>query len=462
MAQTRSLAAGMTRLLSSIAAPLYVLDDERRIVYANTACAKWLGVAIEELIGRTCSYHSSPVVETADAVVAGLCPPPEAFAGGRLRGVVSAAGNNGVPIRRQAEFIPLLDEGEICVAVLAIVDTLDLPPYSVTPAAQDFESGDESAELHEQLLRFHAALSGPWQLDRLVGVSPAMERVRAQVRLAADSKAAVVIVGPKGSGRQHVGRAIHHSRPSADKRRLTPLDCASLGPDTARAILSEHFAKRSGPADRLFDTLFLNEAHALPLDAQAELTDRLAAGEQDTQIVSTTVAPLDQLAERGEFRKDLACLLSTIVIRLSPLAERREDIPLLAQMFLEELNAEGKRQHRGFTPETLDQLAAYPWPGNIDELAAMIREAHGKAEGSLITPADLPQRIYLAAAASRRPRREQEPIDLEKVLGEIEQELIQRALRLAKGNKTKAAKLLNLTRPRLYRRMVQLGLEKGE
>ena len=131
-------------------------------------------------------------------------------------------------------------------------------------------------------------------------------------------------------------------------------------------------------------------------------------------------------------------------------------------MFLEEFNARGGKQLSGFSPETLDQLAAYPWPGNIDELAAMVGEAFDRAERPLVSPADLPQRIYLAAAASRRPRRDAEPIELESFLAGIELELIRRALRLAKGNKTKAARLLGLTRPRLYRRMVQLGLDQQE
>jgi DNA-binding NtrC family response regulator len=119
-------------------------------------------------------------------------------------------------------------------------------------------------------------------------------------------------------------------------------------------------------------------------------------------------------------------------------------------------------QLQGFTPEALDQLAAYSWPGNIDELSGLVHEACRAAEGRLVTPRDLPQRIYLAAAAERRPRRGDESIDLGSFLAGVELELIQRALRRAKGNKTKAAKLLGLTRPRLYRRMVQLGLEKEE
>jgi DNA-binding NtrC family response regulator len=190
------------------------------------------------------------------------------------------------------------------------------------------------------------------------------------------------------------------------------------------------------------------------------LVEQLARNALRARIIATSDTALVDIAAQGQFRADLAARLSTIEIHLPPLAERREDVPLLAQMFLEELNAEGERQLQGFTPETLDRLAAYSWPGNIDELAAMVREAHGTAEGRLITPRDLPQRIYLTVAADSRPRRKEESINLDTFLAEIELELIQRALRRAKGNKTRAAKLLGLTRPRLYRRMVQLGLEK--
>jgi DNA-binding NtrC family response regulator len=459
MAQTRTLAAELVRLLASIAAPVYVLDDERRVVYANRACGSWLGVAAEELIGRVCSFHSSPIVERLDSIAAGICPPPEAFAGERLRGVVSAAGENGKAVRRLAEFIPLFNERESCAAVLAIVATVDLPEDAVATADNSGDAAAESAALHERLRSFHAALRGPWQLDRLVGVSPAMERVRAQARLAANSNVAVLIIGSPGSGRQHVAKAIHYSQPAAETGRLVPLACASLGTELLRSTLSSLLGRDGGAVDRSAGTLLLTDVHELAAEVQAELAERLARDPARLRIVSTTTGLLEDRAALGEFRPDLICALSTIVIHLPPLAERREDVPLLAQMFLEELNAAGGKQLRGFSPEALDQLAAYPWPGNIDELAEMVRESHERAEGAHVATADLPPRIYLAAAANRRPRRDAEPIDLEKYLAGIELELIQRALRLAKGNKTKAARLLGLTRPRLYRRMVQLGLE---
>jgi DNA-binding NtrC family response regulator len=141
------------------------------------------------------------------------------------------------------------------------------------------------------------------------------------------------------------------------------------------------------------------------------------------------------------------------------LCRRSEDVPPLAQLFLEEANAGAIKQVGGFSPEALDALSAYRWPGNVDELAAMVREAHERAAGGEVTVKHLPKRIHLAADAAAHPPRVDEPIVLEEFLARVEKELIARALRRAKGNKSKAARLLGLTRPRLYRRLVQLGLE---
>jgi DNA-binding NtrC family response regulator len=172
---------------------------------------------------------------------------------------------------------------------------------------------------------------------------------------------------------------------------------------------------------------------------------------------------LVDLPPRGIFREDLAAMLSTITIELPPLAKRRDDLPLLAQALLEEQNARGGRQLGGFSPEALDQICAYAWPGNVAELAQVVAECHARAAATLIALGELPERLRLAAEAAARPRRKEEPIQLDEFVARIERELIRRALARAKGNKTKAARLLGLNRPRLYRRMVQLGLaEEGE
>jgi DNA-binding NtrC family response regulator len=186
----------------------------------------------------------------------------------------------------------------------------------------------------------------------------------------------------------------------------------------------------------------------------------LSAPSFPLRLIATARHLLDDSARREQYRHDLAALLSTVVIELPPLAERRGDLPALAQLLLEEVNARGAKQVAGFSPEALDRLDGYSWPGNADELAQFVAEAHARAESARIEVRDLPERIHLAAYAATHPRRPEETIVLDDLLAEIERELIHRALAQAKGNKTKAARLLGMSRPRLYRRLVQLGLEE--
>ena len=109
------------------------------------------------------------------------------------------------------------------------------------------------------------------------------------------------------------------------------------------------------------------------------------------RVIATTDKPLAELIAEGEFSSELAGLLSTITIELPPLGQRSDDVPLLAQAFLEDANAAGIKQLGGFSTDALDQLLAYPWPGNVDELRALVREAHDRAHGGEVTAPDLPE-----------------------------------------------------------------------
>ena len=452
----RSIAADLVRLLDSATGPIYVLDEQRRILFINDACAAWVGCPTGELIGVESRYHSSGEVTGAAAIAAALAPPPEVWSGERATAIVTLEGPDGRPIARQVQFVPLGGDAFDVVGVIAIAT------HEVDADAQVAADGndDAPAELHRQLAQWRRTLAQRYQLDRLLGDSPAMRRVRQQIELASSHTASVAIVGPPGSGRQHAARAIHYGTAAQSAGPLVPLACPLLDVSLLEPSLRA-LARTGGATDRPA-TLLLLDVDQLNSDAQDFLL-RSSPSTSQFRIVATTSTPLSALAAAGGFNAELACALATLEIHIPSLAERLKDLPLLVQMFVEDQNRQGTKQIAGATTEALDQLAGYSWPANVAELAEVIAAAHAAAEGPRILPTDLPDKIHYALDAAVRPRKVDETIDLEDFLARIEEELIRRALNQAKGNKTKAAQLLGMTRPRLYRRLVQLGLaEEGE
>jgi len=282
--------------------------------------------------------------------------------------------------------------------------------------------------------------------------------VRAQVALAARSPSRVLLVGPPGSGREHVARTIHYAG-GENSPPLTPLAGELLDAELLRTTVTAFLGHAAEQETERPAGLLILEVDQLAADAQAELAGFLNVPELELCVLATARQPLLSLADEGRFREDLAYGLSTLVIELPPLSQRVEDISLLAQLFLEEINAEGKKQLGGFSPEALDLLVAYPWPGNVDELADAVHQAHRNAEGPTVTLAELPKHLHLAAEAAAYPRKEEESIVLDDFLVRVESELIARAMARAKGNKSQAARLLGVSRARLLRRLAQLELD---
>ena len=455
----RTHATELGHMLDRTGRPVYVLDDEGVIVFCNRACRQWLRLESDELLGRRCAYHSSPDVTGPDALAASLCPPAGVLAGQEAAASVCGFDEAGRTAYRRVRFVPLGAAGDEVIGVVAILDADDL---SEPPPAPPAEVEPGSARLHELLQRFRRETVSLYGIDRLVGNSAAMRRARAQVELAAGSRVSVLLVGPPGSGRQQMATAIHYGTAPEAAGTMAPLGCALLGPELIRATVSAVAAIGRPGQQPAPSTLLLIQADQIAAEIQADLAAMLSARPPQLRLLATAEQPLGDLARRGRFGEGLAGLLSTITIELPPLAQRRDDLPLLAQVFVEEANARGGKQLAGFSPEALDRLDAYSWPGNIDELAQMVAESHRRADGPEILPDDLPERFRWVAEAATRPRRKEEAIVLDEFLGRIERELIRRALARAKGNKAKAARLLGLTRPRLYRRMVQLGLEEGD
>jgi DNA-binding NtrC family response regulator len=457
MPRQRKASGDLVHALDASCRPIYLLDDRQTIQFCNAACAAWTGIAAEQLVGQACRYCAPADERSPAAAAARLCPAPEAFEGCLGSGLVSAISAAGQVVFRQAEFLPLADSASpgFLLVILGHADVDD----SGDRAPADAESTAE--QLHAELVRLRHRFAGRYALDRLLGPSSGTARVRAQVQLAAAAPASVLIVGPPGSGKEHIAKAIHYRQPLDTLGSLVPLSAAALDSELFLSTLESLLARSAAARADLPGTLLLEDVDQLALEVQPQLIKLLESGSVP-RLISTACQPLAELAVGAQFNADLAALLSTLTIELLPLERRLEDLPLLAQMFLEEINAEGDRQISGFSPEALDRLAGYSWPGNLDELAKMVRQMHAEAAGSTIAPRDLPKRIQLAADAALWSRRPEEPIDLTKTLERLETELINRALARAKGNKSRAAELLGLTRPRLYRRLVQLGLDSAE
>jgi len=452
MPRKPSLARSLVRSLDAARVPIYLLDAQRRIVYGNAAFSRWVNRPAEDLAGVRCDYHTSVGVSGSIELAAALCPPPGAFSGELTAGSVAAITGEGKLDQRQARYVLLSPpDGPAGLAVIVDGNGTAAPPVS--------ESSQIAPQwLHGMLQRLRGEMGRRYHIGQLVGESDALRRVREQVRIASEACPRVLIVGPPGSGREHVARTIHYSQPAASIGALVPIDCALVDAEELQGILTSLVKRQfESPTQRPPAALLLS-VDRLRESAQHELAGFLSLPEVEVHTLATSRMPLSRLAARGKFRRELAYALSTLTIALPPLKSRSGDVPLLAQFFLEEYNADGKRQLAGFAPQAIDELVAYEWPDNVAELAQVVRAACERAAGPFVQPADLPDKIHLAAHAVAHAKTEPQPIDLDAFLTGVERELIERALVQARGNKTRAAELLGINRARLLRRLAQLGL----
>jgi len=297
-----------------------------------------------------------------------------------------------------------------------------------------------------------------------------MRRVLAQLELAQSSRAAVLITGAPGTGKEHLARVIHLGGPGRANW-FVPLDCRRLGAEELDRVWNrlldslrpERGAAAGSPQP---GTVLLSDVELVPRDLQERLVALFSAGEKSRpapRLLSASCLAPNELASHNNVRPDFYALISPLAIELPPLEERPDDLPVLAQHFLEELNRQEAKQVGGFDEQVWTLFARYHWPGNLDELAAVVREARGHAADSLVRPHDLPYRFQTALAAQELPPpNEPPPMLLDPLLAKVETRLIALALARSRNNKSKAAELLGINRARLLRRIEQLKIGSGE
>jgi DNA-binding NtrC family response regulator len=312
-------------------------------------------------------------------------------------------------------------------------------------------------------------------LGAMVGQSYAARRLFEQIRNVADSDHAVLIQGESGSGRQCVADAIHQLSRRSD-RPLVKQSCAG----GADAVSREFFGRGAGSPSRgqleLADggTVYLGEIDALPLELQAKLLQvlehkRIQRGDAaegvavDVRLICATDRDLRQCVAERTFREDLYYHLEAVHILVPPLRDRREDIPVLAEHFLQRRagqQGDGQGMPRRFASIALDALMGYHWPGNVREFEHVIERALASARGEEIQPSDilLPLPAGTRGAGTEASPAPEGPAGLTDTVAGVERTLIDAALRKAAGNQAKAAQFLGIPRTTLRDKMAKYGM----
>ena len=308
----------------------------------------------------------------------------------------------------------------------------------------------------------------------VLGVSSRMKEVFHLLELVAPSEATVLLLGETGTGKELVARAIHGSS-ARTRGPFVLVNCAAL-PETL--LESELFGHERGAftgavsrKDGRFllahrGSLFLDEIGEFGLATQAKILRVLQSREfeslgttrpvkVDVRIIVATNRPLDAMVREGRFRDDLFYRLNVFPIVLPPLRERLEDLPLIANHFLQMYGAKNRRKIRALAPEVLQAFQNYPWRGNIRELENVIERGVIVCQGDVLTLQDLPESLQQAGSVAWIDE------ELEPELPELERQLISNTLEMVEGQRQAAAEILGISLDELDLKIRSYGLEKG-
>ncbi len=302
--------------------------------------------------------------------------------------------------------------------------------------------------------------TAPWEM---IGRSAATVAVKEVISRVAESNSTVLISGESGTGKELVAKAVHHQSVRYDKPFLS-INCGAI---PEQLLESELFGYKKGSftgaaADKIGlleaakgGSFFLDEIGEMPPQLQVKLLRAIQEKEirpvgdvkdikLDVRFIAATNINLEEAVKAGTFREDLYYRLNVIHIEISPLRERKEDIPILSKHFLDKHNALNNKVLKGFTPEAMKIMEDYHWRGNVRELENVIERAVVLEISKWISPESLPRHIRFPSFDSMPMQIPAGGLDLEKRIEEIERKMIKSALEQCSGSKRKAAKLLNM------------------
>lgn len=329
--------------------------------------------------------------------------------------------------------------------------------------------------LKEENRALKERLGAGFNTGDIIGRSRVMLELLDTVALVAPTEATVLITGESGSGKELIAGAIHSNSPRREKP-FIQVNCAAI---TETLLESELFGHERGAftgADRRREgrfrmahggSIFLDEVSEMSVAMQAKVLRVLqekeiqrVGGEEvlkvDVRVMAATNKDLKKEIEAGVFREDLYYRLNVVILAVPALRERTEDIPLLAQHFLETFAEKNRKQIKGFTPQAMDRLVRYSWPGNVRELMNAVERGVILCRGEYISERDFPLSVSEAEVSESEVASEKLPADLP--LEEVEKVTILNTLESTGGNKSEAARRLGITRRTLHKKLKKYGV----
>ena len=453
MPRPRTPKTAILHAISDCHLPLYLLDEQNRIVFANESCAKWLDAKIDSLIGLTCQPASQPLPSADTNRIRGLVPVMTTADAVSGYGQVFATRSNGDLDHRIGHVVRI---GQASPSELVRL-------IFVLPKGSEADTGNVASGQwpRENLRKVIAEIAAEHRrihdLSGLVGTHPLTTRLRKQIEAAgAATQTDVVIAGNDGCGLERIARTIFHLRESESNALPTLINARLVDQRELQQAVNH---ARHVNSDRLCPvTLLIQSVDQLSEACQMELLGFLNLPGSKLRILGTAANSPLSLAAESKFDLELAIRLCPLVIDVPPLNNRKSDIPAIAMQLVEQIqNREGTIQ-KVLSKPTIEMLSEYNWPGDVDQLRQVLLQAVAAADAKQVGPEHLPEVVRYGIQAQRLGRPTTVEIDLDAYLASIERQLIERALFQSKLNKTQAAKLLGINRARLLRRCEQLQL----
>ena len=351
-------------------------------------------------------------------------------------------------------------------------------PFKPPEIILTLKKAEERERLRRENMLLRQEVEKKYNFHNIIGKSPQIVSLCEMIKKIAQHKTPVLITGESGTGKELVAKAIHYNSPRSSRIMLA-INCSAI-PETL--LESELFGYKKGAftgatlnRKGLFEeasegSILLDEIGELSPALQVKLLRVLQEGEIrrlgeqhpiyiDVRIIAATAKDLSREAHRGTFREDLFYRLNVLNVHIPPLRERAEDIPLLVDHFIQKYNDSGGLHIKGITPPALKMLINYRWPGNVRELENVIERSMVMTDNARIDAQDLPESISRNVSDGADEGAETE-YSIKKMEKMMEKKLIRRALERTRGNKSRAARILEISYPALLSKINDYGIEQ--